>query len=125
MSDTLYPSSAGALSDTRKRLAPEVHGAFQTFSQKVFANGALATKTKQLIAVAAGPSGERRHQRRKNFGSYSCWGGVDRTLAKPDHGVVRGRRQRAPPHGTRSLPPAKRDGSREPFRPGFYLIGEP
>ena len=51
MPDSLYPSS-GALSDTRKRLAPEVHGAFQTFSQKVFANGALATKTKQLIAVA-------------------------------------------------------------------------
>ena len=52
MPDTLYPSSAGALSDTRKRLAPELHEAFQTFSQKVFASGALTTKTKQLIAVA-------------------------------------------------------------------------
>ena len=48
----LYPSSAGALSDTRKRLTPELHDAFRTFSQKVFANGALTTKTKQLIAVA-------------------------------------------------------------------------
>jgi AhpD family alkylhydroperoxidase len=52
MPDTLYPSSAGALSDTRKRLTPELHEAFQTFSQKVFASGALTTKTKQLIAVA-------------------------------------------------------------------------
>jgi AhpD family alkylhydroperoxidase len=52
MSDTLYPSSAGALSDTRKRFAPELHDAFQTFGQKVFANGALTPKTKQLIAVA-------------------------------------------------------------------------
>ena len=52
MSDILYPSSAGALSDTRKRLTPEPHDAFQTFSRKVFANGALTTKTKQLIAVA-------------------------------------------------------------------------
>jgi AhpD family alkylhydroperoxidase len=52
MSDTLYPSSAGALSGMRKRLSPELHDAFQTFSRKVFASGALPTKTKQLIAVA-------------------------------------------------------------------------
>ena len=52
MPDTLYPSSAGALSDMRKRLTPELHDAFQTFSRKVFASGALETKTKQLIAVA-------------------------------------------------------------------------
>lgn len=38
MAETLYPSSTGTL--------------FQTFSRKVFANGALTTKTKQLIAVA-------------------------------------------------------------------------
>ena len=47
---TLHPN--GGLSDARKRLAPEIHDAFQTFSRKVFANGALTTKTKQLIAVA-------------------------------------------------------------------------
>src|SRR6185437_14191492 len=52
MSDSLYPSSAHSLSDTRKRLAPEIHDAFQTFSRKVFANGSLPTKTKQLIGVA-------------------------------------------------------------------------
>jgi len=52
MSETLYPSSTGALAEVHKQLAPEQHDAFQTFSRKVFANGALATKTKQLIAVA-------------------------------------------------------------------------
>ena len=52
MSETLYPSSTGALAEVHKQLAPEQHDAFQTFSRKVFADGALATKTKQLIAVA-------------------------------------------------------------------------
>jgi AhpD family alkylhydroperoxidase len=52
MSETLYPSSGGTLSDAHKRLTPEPHDAFQTFSRKVFTNGALTTKTKQLIAVA-------------------------------------------------------------------------
>jgi AhpD family alkylhydroperoxidase len=52
MSDPLYPLPSRDLSETRKRLAPEVHDAFQAFSQKVFADGALPPKTKQLIAVA-------------------------------------------------------------------------
>ncbi len=52
MSETLYPSSTFALSDAHNRLAPEAYGAFQEFSRKVFAKGALTTKTKQLIAVA-------------------------------------------------------------------------
>src|SRR4051794_41656472 len=52
MSDPLYPLPSRDLSETRKRLAPEVHDAFQAFSQRVFAAGALPAKTKQLIAVA-------------------------------------------------------------------------
>lgn len=52
MPDPLYPTSSRTLSDTRRRLAPDIHDAFQAFSQKVFADGALPTKTKQLIAVA-------------------------------------------------------------------------
>src|SRR5918993_5981597 len=52
MTDPLYPSPSRELSETRKRLAPEIHDAFQAFSQKVFTDGALAGKTKQLIAVA-------------------------------------------------------------------------
>ena len=52
MPDSLYPSSARRVSGTPTRLTPEIHDAFQTFSRKVFTNGALTTKTKQLIAVA-------------------------------------------------------------------------
>ena len=39
MSDPLYPAASRGLSETRKGLAPEVHDAFQAFSQKVFADG--------------------------------------------------------------------------------------
>jgi AhpD family alkylhydroperoxidase len=52
MHEALYPSSTSALSDAHRRLTPEPYEAFQTFSRKVFVDGALATKTKQLIAVA-------------------------------------------------------------------------
>jgi AhpD family alkylhydroperoxidase len=52
MPEALYPTSSRALSDTRKRLAPEIHDAFQAFSQKVFTDGTLPSKTMQLIAVA-------------------------------------------------------------------------
>src|SRR5665213_2822015 len=52
MTDALYPHSSLALSDARKRLAPGPHAAFLAFSEKVFADGALPPKTKQLIAVA-------------------------------------------------------------------------
>lgn len=36
----------------RKRLAPEIHDSFTAFTRRVFAEGALPTRTKQLIAVA-------------------------------------------------------------------------
>ncbi len=52
MDETLYPAASRALADERKRLAPEVNDAFQAFSEKVFADGALSSKTKQIIAVA-------------------------------------------------------------------------
>ena len=52
MPEPIYPSSSRTSSDTRKRLAPEIHDAFQAFSRQVFADGALPAKTKQLIAVA-------------------------------------------------------------------------
>ena len=52
MADTMYPTPSRELSDIRKRLAPDIHDAFQALSQKVFADGALPGKTKQLIAVA-------------------------------------------------------------------------
>lgn len=52
MDDSLYPHSSRALSDKRRQLAPGTNEAFLTFSSKVFADGSLPAKTKQLIAVA-------------------------------------------------------------------------
>jgi AhpD family alkylhydroperoxidase len=52
MSKDIFPQTTAELATTRKRLAPEVHEAFTTFSARVFAEGALSVKTKQLIAVA-------------------------------------------------------------------------
>lgn len=48
----MYPSVSKGLAQKRRELAPEVSGAFRAFSQRVFADGALASKTKELIAVA-------------------------------------------------------------------------
>jgi AhpD family alkylhydroperoxidase len=50
--DGIYPHASRELAQERTRLAPEVAEAFRTFSQRVFADGALPAKTKQLIAVA-------------------------------------------------------------------------
>ena len=52
MPDPIYPTFSRAMSDTRKQLAPQIHDAFEAFGQKVFAEGSLPVKTKQLIAVA-------------------------------------------------------------------------
>lgn len=52
MSEGMYPTATGELAKKRRELAPETEAAFQAFSQKVFAEGALPVKVKQLIAVA-------------------------------------------------------------------------
>jgi AhpD family alkylhydroperoxidase len=52
MAESLYPQSTREVAEKRRALAPETEKAFQAFSQKVFAQGALPVKTKQLIAVA-------------------------------------------------------------------------
>ena len=52
MSDSTYPPVTRAMVEARRALAPETEDAFRAFSQKVFADGALPAKTKQLIAVA-------------------------------------------------------------------------
>ena len=52
MSEGLYPAATGDLAKKRRELAPDTEAAFQVFSQKVFAEGALPVKVKQLIAVA-------------------------------------------------------------------------
>jgi AhpD family alkylhydroperoxidase len=53
MPKDIFPHSTPELVATRKRLSPGIHDAFTAFSERVFADGALPTKTKQLIAVAA------------------------------------------------------------------------
>jgi AhpD family alkylhydroperoxidase len=52
MLEGMYPSSTRELAQKRRQLAPESEAAFQAFSQSVFADGALPTKIKQLVAVA-------------------------------------------------------------------------
>jgi AhpD family alkylhydroperoxidase len=48
----MYPTSSRELAQKRRELAPDAEAAFQAFSQKVFAEGALPAKMKQIIAVA-------------------------------------------------------------------------
>jgi AhpD family alkylhydroperoxidase len=52
MAHHMYPDSTRELAQERRELAPEIHAAFRAFGQRVFADGALPQKTKQLIAVA-------------------------------------------------------------------------
>ena len=52
MDHPLFPETSRELHEKRRTLAPDAYAAFRTFSQKVFADGALPSKTKQLIAVA-------------------------------------------------------------------------
>lgn len=53
MPEDMFPRSTPQFTELRRKLAPDVHEAFATFSERVFADGALPAKTKQLIAVAA------------------------------------------------------------------------
>src|SRR3954447_22561957 len=52
MQERMYPSATRELAHKRRELVPETEAAFQAFSQRVFADGALPGKVKQLIAVA-------------------------------------------------------------------------
>jgi AhpD family alkylhydroperoxidase len=52
MSNGIYPTITRNAVEARRALAPETEDAFRAFSQRVFADGALPARTKQLIAVA-------------------------------------------------------------------------
>lgn len=52
MEHPMYPEGSKEISQERRELAPGIYAAFRTFSQRVFADGALPSKTKELIAVA-------------------------------------------------------------------------
>ncbi len=48
----VYPAPSADLGRHRRELAPSVEEAFRAFSEAAFAEGALARKVKQLVAVA-------------------------------------------------------------------------
>jgi AhpD family alkylhydroperoxidase len=48
----LFPDVTPELARKRRELAPDTMAAFREFGKKVFADGALTAKTKDLIAVA-------------------------------------------------------------------------
>ena len=48
----MYPESSIELHRQRTELAPATAAAFKAFSESVFADGALSSKMKDLIAVA-------------------------------------------------------------------------
>ena len=52
MDESLYPHAGPEIARKRRELAPGPLNAFKAFSAAVFADGALPSKTKQLIAVA-------------------------------------------------------------------------
>lgn len=52
MTNSLYPEATRELARKRHELAPATEAAFLAFSRQVFAEGALSSKVKQIIAVA-------------------------------------------------------------------------
>lgn len=52
MDKPMYPDATRELHEKREALAPEIYAAFRAFNERVFADGALPSKTKELIAVA-------------------------------------------------------------------------
>jgi AhpD family alkylhydroperoxidase len=54
VSEKMYPPVTRELSQRRRVLAPAAQAAFDAFGKAVFADGALSTKAKQIIAVAVG-----------------------------------------------------------------------
>src|SRR6476659_878429 len=52
MDHSIYTEKTRESRDKLRELAPEQYAAFRSFSHKVFADGALPSKTKELIAVA-------------------------------------------------------------------------
>lgn len=52
MEPSMYPQASKELNDQRQSLSPAATDAFKAFSKAVFADGALPSVTKELIAVA-------------------------------------------------------------------------
>ena len=52
MDNSLYPAATLEIAKKREKLTPETLNAWRAFSRQAFADGALPSKTKELIAVA-------------------------------------------------------------------------
>ena len=52
MERPLYPVASREIAKKREEFAPQTLNTFRAFSHQVFADGALPSKTKELIAVA-------------------------------------------------------------------------
>jgi AhpD family alkylhydroperoxidase len=52
MTDAIYPHQTADIARERRELAPAQQAAFEAFSKADFADGALPSKIKQIVAVA-------------------------------------------------------------------------
>ncbi len=52
MEHPMYPAASKEIAKKREEFALEILNAFRSFSHTVFADGALPSKTKELIAIA-------------------------------------------------------------------------
>lgn len=49
-SETMSPPSSSEIRHERRELTPEIHAAWDAFSERVFVDGAVPAKTKQLLS---------------------------------------------------------------------------
>jgi AhpD family alkylhydroperoxidase len=52
MEKPMYPAASRDIAQEREKLAQEILKTFRSFSHQVFVDGALPSKTKELIAIA-------------------------------------------------------------------------
>jgi len=52
MPEAIYPQPTREIAQKRRDLAPDTQAAFEAFGRKVFEDGALPAKMKQIVAVA-------------------------------------------------------------------------
>jgi AhpD family alkylhydroperoxidase len=52
MEQPMYPAASKDIATKRSELAPDILNAFRSFSHQVFTDGALSSRTKELIAVS-------------------------------------------------------------------------
>ena len=73
MEQPIYPAALKEIAKKREEFTPGILNAFRSFSHSVFADGALPSKTKELIAIAVAhvtqcPYCIRSHTKRARLG---------------------------------------------------------